>query len=57
MEFSDKIDRSVRREKKLHFNILRRCKLSKSGIPIVSKCSNFECQRYKTEKYKYENYW
>jgi hypothetical protein len=57
MEFSDKIDRSVRREKKLHFNMLRRCKLSKSGIPIVSKCSNFECQRYKTEKYKYENYW
>lgn len=57
MDFSGKLERSVRREKKLHFNCLRRCKLSKEGLPIIQKCTNYQCQRYKSEKYRYENYW
>lgn len=57
MDFSDKLERSVRREKKLHFNCLRRCKLSKGGLPIIQKCTSYQCQKYKSEKYRYENYW
>jgi hypothetical protein len=56
MHPEEKVDRSIRREKKIQYNRLKRNHLSRHGDPITQKCTNYKCREYRENKNAYANY-